>query len=245
MRNHGAPAAWQRVVLDRPERLPVAVVLGDSDRLFGFAVQQEGWAVLADQPAFEIGADWRAVFPHLAADLPLAEWQAAWRAWCQPRNVPPADVEHCALERQPGRLFVRAPARLVQRQEVRPGRSLRHAIEAGPGLDDAPELAFRLPVRFDFDVEGEQCRIEHPREGCGDGQRRLFVVDEASVEPGTLPLGEEHLQDIQGEDIITTNGWSMIPDGDDREFSRFVKCLSSLPVLFRFNGRDRPRGRLG
>jgi hypothetical protein len=113
-----ASQEWQHIILDQPERLVTALVLAASDgreRLLGFAVQPEGWALQATEPAFAIEADWQEAFPHLAVDLSLDHWHHAWRAWCQPRGLPAAEVAACVLERQSYRLRVLAAPRLVER----------------------------------------------------------------------------------------------------------------------------------
>jgi hypothetical protein len=107
------------VILDRPAHLGALVALveeeGRGERLLGFAVQQDGWALRATSPTFALGAGWRDLFPQLAAEVPLDAWRQAWRAWCQPRSLPPAEVEACTLERQDYRLRITAPRRLVER----------------------------------------------------------------------------------------------------------------------------------
>lgn len=111
--------AWQRIIVDRPERLVAALVLVPADerreRLLGFAVRLEGWVLESAEPAFLIDADWQEVFPELVVDLSLDHWQQAWRAWCQPRALPAAEVDACTLERQGCRLRVTATPRLVER----------------------------------------------------------------------------------------------------------------------------------
>jgi hypothetical protein len=116
----GQPApAWQRVILDRPEHLFALVALvpqeGGGEGLLGFAVRQEGWVLQAGTPAFALGPDWRDLFPQLGDEVPLDAWRQAWRVWCQPRGLPPAEVEACALERHAHHLRVLAPRRLVER----------------------------------------------------------------------------------------------------------------------------------
>jgi hypothetical protein len=115
----GAIPPWQRVILDRPERLPAAVALaqtaGGEERLLGFAVQQEGWGLQTRDPVFSLNGDWPETFPDLAARPSADVWRQAWRGWAQPRNLPPAEVEECVLEGQDHRLRVAAPARLVDR----------------------------------------------------------------------------------------------------------------------------------
>jgi hypothetical protein len=117
--NGGAVPAWQPVILDRPERLVALVARvaeeGKGDRLVGFGVRPEGWALEAGQPAFVLTSDWREVLPQVTEELPPEAWRQAWRAWCQPRALPPAEVEASTLERQDYRLRVTAPRRLVER----------------------------------------------------------------------------------------------------------------------------------
>lgn len=114
-----ASQEWQRIIVDRPERLMVILVLVPAgerkDRLVGFAVQPEGWTFPIAEPAFGVEADWQEVFPELAVDLALEQWRHAWRAWCQPRGLPATEVDACVLERQGYRLRVTAAPRLVER----------------------------------------------------------------------------------------------------------------------------------
>lgn len=114
-----ATEAWRRIIVDRPERLVAALVVVPADekreRLLGFAVRLEGWVLESAEPAFIIDRDWQEVFPELAAELSLDQWQQAWRAWCQPRGLPAAEVNACILERQGCRLRVTAAPRLVER----------------------------------------------------------------------------------------------------------------------------------
>src|SRR5262249_28401338 len=110
-----------RIILDRPERLVAALVLAaagrgeNRGRLLGFAVQPEGWVLQVQEPVFVLEADWQEVFPELAVDLPAELWQQAWRNWCQPRSLPGAEVDACALERQGHRLRVTATPRVIER----------------------------------------------------------------------------------------------------------------------------------
>jgi hypothetical protein len=114
-----SPQEWQRIILDRPERLMVTLILvpaGEKkERLLGFAIQPEGWTLQIAEPAFAIEADWQEVFPELAVDVALEHWRHAWRAWCQPRGLPAAEVDACVLARQGYRLCVTAAPRLVER----------------------------------------------------------------------------------------------------------------------------------
>jgi hypothetical protein len=109
------PPSWQRVVVDRAERLPVAVVQTEADRLLGFAVRQDGWTLLSEATAFALEQGWQEVFPKLTAPLPLECWQQAWRTWCQPRGLVGLGVETCPVEPEGHRLCVTAPPRLMER----------------------------------------------------------------------------------------------------------------------------------
>jgi hypothetical protein len=112
------PEMWQRVVVDRPERLPAVLVRAGADaaeRLLGFPVRTEGWLLQAVKPLFELGADWPEVFPDLVHEPPADAWREAWRGWCHPRNLPAAEVEASTPELHDCRLRVLAPARLLER----------------------------------------------------------------------------------------------------------------------------------
>jgi hypothetical protein len=115
----GAPPLWQRVIIDRPERLTVVVVrIGSepqNDGLLGFAVHQDGWVLQVAQPAFNLAADWSEVLRECSMEPSLDAWREAWSAWCRPRDLPANDVAACQLERRDYRLLVAAPSRLVER----------------------------------------------------------------------------------------------------------------------------------
>jgi hypothetical protein len=109
---------WQRVVLDQPEHLLMVLLLvpgPDGNALQGFAVRQDGWELQAAQPALSLAAGWDEAFPELREDPPPEAWRQAWRAWCQPRSLPPADVQACVLERADYRLRVTATRALADR----------------------------------------------------------------------------------------------------------------------------------
>jgi DNA-binding MarR family transcriptional regulator len=113
-----ASEEWKRVILDRPERLPIAFVLVPAserqEQLLGFGVKPEGWVLDCAEPALALD-HWREIFPELAVDLAMEDWRNAWRGWCQPRGLPAAEVDACVLERQGYRLQVTAGPRLVER----------------------------------------------------------------------------------------------------------------------------------
>jgi hypothetical protein len=115
---NGVVTEWQKVILDRPEHLVAVLMLtpmeGGGERLLAFGVQPEGWVLQTAAPAVAL-APWAEVLPELAEDLPLAVWRQAWRSWCQPRSIPPVEIEACTLEREQYRVRVGAPRRLVER----------------------------------------------------------------------------------------------------------------------------------
>jgi hypothetical protein len=112
-------AAWQQVVVDQPEHLLAVVALvpaeGEGERLLGFGVKQEGWALQGGEPAFAVGGGWQELFPGLAEELPADAWRQAWRAWCQQRGLPAAEADASTLEPHEQRLRVQAPAGLLAR----------------------------------------------------------------------------------------------------------------------------------
>jgi hypothetical protein len=109
--------AWRNVVLDYPERLPVALLLtgdGEADRLLGFAVRAENWSLQSNDPVLTL-EEWRDIFPQLAGDPSTEQWSMAWRGWCQPRNLPESQTAGCVLERRENVLRVHAQPRLLER----------------------------------------------------------------------------------------------------------------------------------
>jgi hypothetical protein len=112
-----AAADWRRVVVDRAEQWTILFLLARGDEppaLLGFEARPDGWA-LRREPAVRLGEGWAEALPELAAEPPPEAWRAAWRAWAQPRGLPPAEVDACRLERLGDRVRVAAPTRLVQR----------------------------------------------------------------------------------------------------------------------------------
>jgi hypothetical protein len=109
---------WRRVILDALESLALVFIqtlsVEGRPRVLGFPVRAEGWA-LEVEPALTLGPGWEDVLPDLAEEPPPEAWRQAWQAWCQPRSLPPADVDACRLERVDHRLLVHAPSRLIER----------------------------------------------------------------------------------------------------------------------------------
>src|SRR5262249_1179812 len=111
----GAPPSWQRVIVDRPERLAVVLALAPAEEggesLVGFPVQQEGWTLQAAKPAFILGAGWQETFPDLTHEPDADAWRQAWQAWCRPRNLPAGEVDASVPERHDYRLRVQTGPR--------------------------------------------------------------------------------------------------------------------------------------
>ncbi len=114
-----APQPWEQIIIDRPVRLVAAMALvsaGEEDeRLLGFAVQEDGWSLFAKEPVFSLRRNWQEIFLELATEPGLDQWRQAWGTWCRPRNLPPADVDACTIERQGCSVHITAPRRLVER----------------------------------------------------------------------------------------------------------------------------------
>ncbi len=144
----GEPPAWQRVVVDRPESLVLALVVVPGGalegELRGFTVEPRGWLLSAGRPALALGGGWPEVFPELAAEPPAEAWLGAWRTWCHGRGVPPAEADACALSRDGPALRVEAPRDLLTR--------LRSVNGAG-AHDDVWLLAGEGPMRTAARVE--------------------------------------------------------------------------------------------
>lgn len=109
----GQPEAWRRVILDRPERLAIALVRSDNDRLLGFTIRQDGWSILTDAPILNLGPDWAEVFPRLT-EAAVTDWQQAWRTWCQPRGLAEGTAEAVNLRHEGHRLRVTVSAPLLE-----------------------------------------------------------------------------------------------------------------------------------
>jgi hypothetical protein len=109
------PPDWQRVVLNRPEEVTALLVERSPAALTVFAVQPPAWALQRATPILELGQGWEEALGDLAAAPTGEQWKQAWQVWCQPRSLPPAEVEACRLEAGGHLLRVRAPHRLVER----------------------------------------------------------------------------------------------------------------------------------
>lgn len=114
VQNTGAPD-WQRVIVDRPERMLLVLLSTGKAEWLGFAAKAEGWELLAQAPILRLSATEIDPDCAIVEKVQTLAWQEAWRAWCRQRNLPPPEVDSCVLTYQPPRLHVQAPERLVQR----------------------------------------------------------------------------------------------------------------------------------
>jgi hypothetical protein len=117
----GSLEAWQQVVVDRPERVMLALVLVNAQgtrEVQGFAAKVDGWTLFDRAPVLRVPAPAAALWPEQANEPPMTVWQDAWRNWCRQRQLPTNEVEVCALKHIAPRLEVQAPPRLVQRLQA-------------------------------------------------------------------------------------------------------------------------------
>jgi hypothetical protein len=109
------PPPWQRVAVDRPERLLVAAAAtGTSapEKILVFAARQDGWELRSDKPIGTMAWTGRQEFADLAES---ANWSKAWQTWCHPRHYPADEVAACTLTQTGPRLDLLAPAALHAR----------------------------------------------------------------------------------------------------------------------------------
>jgi hypothetical protein len=127
------------VIFDRAEQVLLALVQVPPARpgapeFLGFSVRAEGWVLSREAPVLALGGDGAQVVPGLAEEPTAEEWRQAWLAWCQPRALPPGEVEACRLEPSESRLVVRAPASLIERLRLARSDALKGEawLLAGP-----------------------------------------------------------------------------------------------------------------
>jgi hypothetical protein len=116
-RNKGQLLAWQRIIVDRPEKLLALLLLvptEDGFALHTHAVRQDGW-VVQPEPALTLTTGWQEPFPELLEEPAPAVWRQAWRQWCQPRGLMLTETDTCPLERVGHRLRVELSSRVVDR----------------------------------------------------------------------------------------------------------------------------------
>lgn len=114
-----APEAppWQRVLLDRPERLLMGFFTTghEPEWLVGCAVRPEGWSLYTADPILRVPAQVAQEMIPALAPSPISVWRTAWAAWCAARHLPAEDIHDCKVTIEGARLRVIAPAVLLQR----------------------------------------------------------------------------------------------------------------------------------
>jgi hypothetical protein len=134
-------AAWEQVIVNRPERVPIALTTRGTDRaVLGFAARVEGWKLLDEAPVLHLAEAARSVVPELAM-APTA-WQDAWRLWCRQRSLPLSEADACRLSFDGIYLDVHAPESFVQRLRVARSELLQEecGLLAGDGYLRAAAL---------------------------------------------------------------------------------------------------------
>ncbi|MBM3995591.1 MAG: hypothetical protein FJ303_15775 [Planctomycetes bacterium] len=115
--DHADTEGWPTVVVDRPERVLLAVIrVGEkgASQTHGYAVKVDGWTLFEKTPILKT-AD---ALPGSDSAPPMSVWQEAWRSWCKQRQLPANEVEACMLAYHAPRLEVTAPTRLMQRLQA-------------------------------------------------------------------------------------------------------------------------------
>jgi hypothetical protein len=132
----GEPPAWQRVMVDRPEHVVLALAVVPGEELRGFVVESRGWLMSSARAALTMGAGWQETFPEVALGPSQEAWRGAWRTWCQGRGVTPPDAESCALNREGPLLRVDAPKDIIGRLHLDNGEVTRDEVWllAGEGM---------------------------------------------------------------------------------------------------------------
>ncbi len=108
----GEAVPWNQVVLDRTERLLVALCRTSAveEMVLGFAARSEGWLLSSANPILLVPTS-----AHLFAepdDADAGPWQYAWQTWCQSRGLAAEEASACTLSLAGERLRVQAPASL-------------------------------------------------------------------------------------------------------------------------------------
>jgi hypothetical protein len=130
-----APPAWDQVLVAYPQRLFAAVVqtrtASGAVRLEGLAAQTRNWELHAAAPAFVVPDEPPGWFP---PPCPEEAWRRAFVEWCQQRELT-AEAEHCELTVRDQRLFVNAPAPVMERLRGSKGTAKGETwLLAGEGL---------------------------------------------------------------------------------------------------------------
>jgi hypothetical protein len=109
-----ADTGWQQVIVNRPQRVPIALAtLGPNRGILGFAVRVDGWKLLDNAPVLRLADAACDVLPELVVGPGV--WEETWRLWCRQRSLPRAEADACRLEFDGIHLDVHAPESFVQR----------------------------------------------------------------------------------------------------------------------------------
>ncbi len=107
---------WQRIVVDRPERVMLAFVKTQGGtELLGFTAKVDGWTLHDRAPVLRVPFPIGTIWPEIAIEPATSVWQDAWRSWCRQRQLPANEVDSCTFSYRAPRLEIQAPPRLVQR----------------------------------------------------------------------------------------------------------------------------------
>jgi hypothetical protein len=114
-----ANGIWDRVIVDRSQRVAVALIM-DADRTCqAFAAEAEGWNLHAEAPVLRLSEGAADTLTDLT--LAPAAWHDAWRLWCRQRHLPLSEADACRLRLHDAHLDVAASAPFVDR--LRAGKS--------------------------------------------------------------------------------------------------------------------------
>jgi hypothetical protein len=141
-----ADADWQSVIIDRTERVPIALAT-TGEQLLGFAIHVDSWRLLTSAPVISLTRNWPEVFPMLATDLPIRAYQQAWRNFAQERNIAAADADACSLTVDDNIVHIAAPAQLSD-----PLRRLRSEATKGHAGMLVGEGSMRKIVRLSLEM---------------------------------------------------------------------------------------------
>jgi hypothetical protein len=127
---------WRRVIIDRPERLPVVLVqvkVDGGDCVHCFRVRQDSWALISESPLFSLDHGWDDALPELASSHSKEAWGAAWLAWASAHGLPQAAGE--TVEASGTRLKVKVSSAALERLRAAHGEVFKSGawVLAGSG----------------------------------------------------------------------------------------------------------------
>lgn len=113
------PRAWQRVIVDHPERHLVAWILvagsGEDPCLLAFAARQEGWVLHSTAPLMRIADGWREALPGIVAEPDTTSLRRAWKVWANSRGLMDVDADAATLSLVGHQLEVQSPPAALER----------------------------------------------------------------------------------------------------------------------------------